>query len=98
VAGAWRGPVQNNGATIATLSLTLNETSGSVRGNGALGNDLGSIVLNASGTYNSPNLSLTLSSVGFESVNLTATVGKADMQGTLNGSGFINDPITLTRQ
>jgi hypothetical protein len=57
-----------------------------------------SLAVTASGTYSEPSLSLNLAATGFETVNLTATVGEETMTGMLNGSGFVNSAITLNRQ
>jgi hypothetical protein len=98
VAGSWTGPIREQGNTVARLDLALNEANGAVTGAGTLGDGAGSIAVMASGTYDGPNLSLTLSSGGLESVDLNAVVSKAEMRGTLSGSGFNNTPIRMTRQ
>lgn len=98
VAGSWSGPIREQGATVARLDLTLDEANGTVTGDGTLGDAGGGIAVTASGTYDGPNLSLTLSSEGLEGVELTAVVGKADLRGTLRGSGFDDTPIRMTRQ
>jgi hypothetical protein len=98
VADSWTGPIREQGVTVARLDLALNEANGTVTGEGTLGDAGGAIAVTASGTYEAPNLSLTLSSEGLESVNLTAVVSKADMRGTLSGSGFDNTPIRMMRQ
>jgi Divergent InlB B-repeat domain len=98
VAGSWTGPIREQGNTVARLDLALNEANGAVTGEGTLGNGAGSIAVTASGTYDGPDLALALRSEGLESVNLTAVVSKADMRGTLSGSGFNNTPIRMTRQ
>lgn len=97
--GSWSGPVHDNSsAAVGTLSLTLSETNGVVTGSGSLNSASNAIAVTASGTYTPPNLSLTMSAPGFSDLNLTATVGKTSMTGTLNGSGFINSSVTLNRQ
>ena len=35
---------------------------------------------------------------GFEPMNLSGTLGEDEIDGTLNGSGFVNLAVTLTRQ
>lgn len=97
--GAWSGQVHDNGgATIATLQMTLTETSGSVSGTGNINSPTLAEAINVIGTYAEPNLSLTLSSACCTDINLSAIVGETSMTGTLNGSGFITSSITLTRQ
>lgn len=98
VSGSWSGPIREQRVTVARLDLTLNEADGTVTGEGTLGNAGGAIPVAATGTYDVPNVSLTLSSEGLESVSLTAVVGKTEMRGTLSGSGFTERPIKLTRQ
>jgi hypothetical protein len=39
-----------------------------------------------------------MSSPGFEPMNLSGTLGDTQIQGVLNGSGFVNIAVTLTRQ
>ena len=97
--GSWTGSIKDNsGSQVGTLTLTLTETNGSVSGNGNLASSSEALAVTASGTYSPPNLSLNLSAPGFETVNLSATVGEQTMTGTLNGSGFVNSGITLNRQ
>lgn len=99
VSGSWSGPVTDNGGLdIGTMVLTLTETNGTVSGNGTIGNNAVTGAVSAAGTYVVPTVSLALSTPGFEDINLRATVSRATMTGTLNGSGFRNTPITLTRQ
>ncbi len=93
--GSWSGSINNNGGTqIGTMTLTLTETGGTVSGTGNLASSDEGIAVSASGTYSQPSLSLNLAATGFETVNLTATVGEGTMTGTLNGSGFVNSAIT----
>jgi hypothetical protein len=96
--GQWSGGIQDNGATIGHMTLTLVETSGAVTGSGNLTAGTLGLALTTSGTYAPPSLSLTVSAPGYNDMNLTATVGETSMTGTLNGSGFVNSGITLTRQ
>jgi hypothetical protein len=97
--GQWVGPVHDNdGSTIGQLTLTLSETNGAVTGSGSLTSPSFSNALTVTGTYVPPSLSLTLSAPGFSDMNLTARVGDTSLTGSLNGSGFINSGITLTRQ
>jgi hypothetical protein len=80
------------------MTLTLTEATGTVSGSGNLSSSSAAVAVTASGTYSPPSLSLNLSAAGFETVNLSATVGEQTMSGTLNGSGFVNSGITLNRQ
>lgn len=94
--GSWSGSF-----TVAepiTLSLTLVETTGNVTGNGTLVSPSASVALSVAGTYVPPALSVSVTAPGFNDLNLSATVGETSMTGTLNGSGFSNQAVTLTRQ
>jgi hypothetical protein len=51
-----------------------------------------------SGVWSSPTVSITVNASGFQPFNLQATVTSTTMDGTVNGSGFSNQPITLARQ
>src|SRR5215216_5928953 len=91
VEGQWTGGIQDGtGMTVATITLTLGETDGAVTGSGNFVTSTGSaaFALTTTGIYLPPNLSLTISALGFENVNLTATVGETSITGSLNGSAF----------
>ncbi len=96
VEGSWSGTVQPSG----TLVLNLTETDGNVTGNGTLTAPGLGLPITASGTYTRSiaSTSMTLSSPGFETMNLNATITEQRMVGFLNGSGFTNAAITLDRQ
>lgn len=76
--------------------MVLTEASGAVTGTASLVG-ASSVALTVTGTYAAPSLGLTMSALGFNSLNLTATVSGKTMTGTLNGSGFSNTAITLTK-
>ncbi len=94
--GAWSGTVNPGG----TLVLNLTETNGNVTGTGTLTAPGFGVNISASGTYvpSTASASLTLTSQGFEPMNLNATVTETRMVGSLNGSGFNNAAISLDRQ
>jgi hypothetical protein len=95
VSGQWSGPMGGG----VTLLLTLSQAGSSVSGSGNMSGPGGAIAMSASGTYVEPNLSLTLSAQGYEDMNFTGkTVTRTSISGTLNGSGFVNQPITFTKQ
>lgn len=97
VEGAWSGPVTFSSGSSGTLSFTVTETAGSVTGSGTLVGST-SAALSVSGSYSEPNVSLTLSSPGFQPINLTGVVSSSSLTGTINGSGFLNSAVTLARQ
>jgi hypothetical protein len=94
VTGSWSGA--GNGFS---LQLTLNQQpDGSVAGSGSITSPTGSIALTvSSGTHAFPNLSLTLGATGLLDTNLTGTVTATMITATLNGSGFTDESITLTK-
>jgi len=97
VEGRWNGPINTNVGS-GSLALTLTETDGTVTGNGTLSVTGDALALTVTGTYAPPNLSLEMTSAGFEAMNLSGEVSEEEIDGTLNGSGFVNIAVTLTRQ
>jgi len=96
VTGSWSGTTGDT-----TLQLTLNESAtGTVTGSGNLSAPGVSLALTVSnGTHVFPNLSLILSASGFQDINLAGTVTSAtSIAATMNGSGYANDAINLTKQ
>jgi hypothetical protein len=96
VSGTWSGSTAG-----ITLPLTLGQgTDGTVTGSGNLSVPSFAIALTVSqGTHVYPNLTLVLTSTGYEDINLTGTVNEAGDQiiAKLNGSGFADDTIVLVR-
>ncbi len=97
VTGQWNGPVNTSGGS-GSLALTLNESDGSVTGTGTLSTAGDAIALTITGNYAPPNVSLQMNAAGFEPMNLSGTVTEDEIDGTLNGSGFVNIAVTLARQ
>lgn len=94
VTGRYAG--SNQGITV---DLTLTETSGNVTGSGTLSDAQNTFNVNASGSFDAPNINLTLSSAQLqENITLTGTVADngSSINATLNGSGLNNFSITLT--
>jgi hypothetical protein len=94
VAGTWVGAT----AAGQILSISLVENSGVVSGSGSLTGAGGPFAQTISGVFVAPTLTLTLSSGLHPPFNLQATLAGSTMTGALNGSGFANDAITLTKQ
>lgn len=92
VTGNWSGTVGS-----ASLTLQLTQTDAAVSGTGAFSGPGGSAAMTATGSYIKPTVSMTLSSPGFEPINITGTLNGDALNGTANGSGFINSAVTLTR-
>lgn len=97
VTGQWNGPINTSGAA-GTLALTLNESDGTVTGTGTLSTAGDALALTVTGNYAPPNVSLQLNASGFEPLNLSGSVTEDEIDGTLNGSGFVNVAVTLARQ
>ena len=99
--GRWSG--QATLGTFSTFTLTITEADGQVTASGNITQGSASAALTGVGTWAEPSLSLTLSSPGYEPIDFTATydetsAGEAQLRGRLNGSGFGNTPLTLTRE
>jgi hypothetical protein len=95
--GTWSGTFQADSQDV-TLTMNLTESSGAVTGDGTLVTTAGSFPLTISGTYDSPRLSLAITTPGFDLVSLVAIVAEASMTGTIGGGGFKNDSFTLDKQ
>ena len=90
--GVWSGTITDAGPA----TMTLAEDDGNISGTGTLA---GSLAIVVSGTHTGGNVALILAAPGFTPANFAGTVG-ADgltMSGTLNGSGFVNNGMTVTR-
>lgn len=95
--GEWRGKVNN-----ATLYLRLTENAAGtfVVGNGNLSVVPTFLDLRvASSTYTHPDLSMLLSSPGYEPLNFSGQrVSDNVIKGRVNGSGYSNESVTLNRE
>lgn len=99
VEGSWSGTFKaDSGTQDVSLSLKLTETDGVVAGTGTLVSTAGTFPLTATGTYDSPRLSLLLTTPGFDPVSLVALVDETEMTGTIGGGGFKNEAFTLARE
>ena len=91
--GSWSGSI---GST--NFSMTVTERDRTVTGSATISGSGGSIALTVTGTHAHPAVALTMSATGFESFNFTGNFETDDLiTGSLNGSGFVNDQITLLR-
>lgn len=93
--GSWTGSTDG-----ITFDLTLNEAEdGSVTGGGNISSDTESASLDVTGTHVNPDVTLQMTSTGFEDVNFSGELATDDrMVGELSGSGFSDDAITFDRQ
>jgi len=93
VEGAWTGAIGSE-----TLSFTVQETSGTVSGSGSLNSTSQAIAVTVSGTFARPAVNLTLTADGFNPIAIQANVGETTLNGSANGSGYVNAVVSLTRQ
>lgn len=93
MAGSWSG----SGGGI-TMSLTLSQNGTAVSGNGSMSGSGGAAALTVTGSFASPNFSLTVSAQGYENFNYAGTLSGNSATGVLNGSGFNQAGMTLTRK
>jgi hypothetical protein len=77
----------------ASLVQSGTDVSGDVTMSGAL-----ALTLTAQGTFTEPTLTMTMSEPQFEPATYTGTLSGNTMTGFINGSGFSNFPMNLTRQ
>ena len=93
VDGTWTG---QTGGQLLTLSLV--QSGSGVTGSGTMTNTpTGTRALTVSGSFSNPTFTATLSSGSAEPINISANVTGKTMTGSLNGSGFTGDAITLSR-
>jgi hypothetical protein len=97
--GTWSGTFPaSGGSQNVSLTMALTETDGAVTGTGTLVTSAGSFPLTITGTFDSPRLSLAITTPGFDLVSVVAIVGEQSMTGTIGGGGFSNEAFTLDRQ
>lgn len=93
IEGTWTGSIEGG-----TFTLTLAQQGSDITGSGNISATGGSASLNITGTRSGANISLVMTSSGFEDLNYSGTIQNATtINGTLNGSGFQNEPLTLTK-
>jgi hypothetical protein len=98
VDGTWGGTFQADSQDVTlTLNLTSDST-GAVDGDGTLVTSAGNFDLTAAGDFDTPRLSLQITTPGHDPVSLVALVGDSTMTGTIGGEGFNNESFTLDRQ
>ena len=96
VDGQWNG-LQNG----YSLSLNLTQTaSGDVSGTALIAGVSGFTDATTTGTFNYPTLFLTITATNFDPVIYTGTMSQtsAKIEGKLNGSGFTNLVLNVSKQ
>src|SRR3990167_1645225 len=92
--GTWKGSAGG-----VTFNYTLSQKGTDITGSGQ-GSDCDvSIAETVKGTNVYPNVSLTMSAAGYTDSNFSGRFADTNtLPGKLNGSGFVDSPLTLTRQ
>jgi hypothetical protein len=99
LSGQWFGSASTDTGVPFSITLTLHQAADVVTGSGNLTAIGFAEVLTARGTSAYPNVSLILTTVGYQPMNFTGRFANAaQVTGTLNGSGFVNAPIIFDRQ
>jgi hypothetical protein len=96
VDGSWAG----TGGTIQLSLGLIQDDTGAVNGNVAMAGQLGVVNGTATGTFVYPNLQLSIDIPGLESAIYSGVMSttEARINGTLNGSGFVNQEIDLKKK
>lgn len=98
VTGTWKGTLVS-GTDQAVVSLTLAQAEQQVSGSGTVAVGGQTIPVTSTGSFVNPSVTLTVSSDGFEPFTYTATLSDAThMSGSLNGSGFTGETLSLAKQ
>jgi hypothetical protein len=90
--GSWTGTAQD-----VALSVTLTQSGTQVTGTGQLVSGE-TFPVTVTGTFAAPGFALTLTPDQFVPVTYTGSISHDTLTGHLNGSGFDNQSLTLTRQ
>jgi hypothetical protein len=97
--GTFSGSSPCCGGGTMTLTMSLTQTGTTVSGSGTWTTPNTTQAMTIAGTMNFPNLSLTLTTPGFNPMVITGTLNQAGNQisGAINGSGFNNAAITFSK-
>jgi hypothetical protein len=93
IAGSWSG----SGSGIS-VNMALTQAGQSVSGNGSMSGETGALAVTVSGSFNNPNFSLTIRAEGYQEMNFAGTLSGNSATGVLNGSGFNQVGMTMTRK
>jgi len=99
--GVWLGDMVTSFGGARNITLTLQETDSNIVGSGAIaspGNDP-YYTCTVAGDRTGDSLSLTLTSDDFAPISFAGTfVSATTIDGLLNGSGWVNTAVQLTRE
>lgn len=95
IIGSWTGSTAG-----VNVTMTLSGAGSTVSGSGSVSGPGGNLAMQVSGTRAFNDLTLTITfEEDFEPATFTGTVqSSTTISGTLDGSGFDNDALTLTKQ
>jgi hypothetical protein len=92
LSGTWTGNLSG-----ASLTMTLVEAGGIVNGNGTFVSGATSLSLTVTGTFAAPTVALSAAAQGYAPMNITGALNGTTITGTVNGSGYVNTAVTLTK-
>ena len=97
--GTWAGTTAAGG-TAFTVTMTTTESNGQISGSGVFTvGSTGGVAFTVTGTHSDPQVSITIVSTGVQDANFSGRfTSERSVDGTLNGSGFVNVPLTLQKQ
>jgi hypothetical protein len=97
--GTWAGSTAAGG-TAFNVSMTTTESNGQISGSGLFTvGSAGGVAFTVTGSHSHPQVSITIRSTGTQDANYSGRfTGDRVVDGTLNGSGFANVPLTLQKQ
>ncbi len=96
ISGTWSGSITS--PSTMTVTVTITETNGSIHGSGNLAGASTSLACTVTGSRAGANVSMTIAVTGFYDMNYTGEITtETRMVGSLTGSGFENQSLTLTK-
>jgi len=95
MAGHWAGSFR--AGEPYTLDFTLTQTDSILEGSGTIADTSRNISLKVYGSYSAPNVTLALAIYGFATATVTGTCDSSEqvVTGTIAGSGFTGEAVTL---
>jgi len=98
MAGHWTGTF-SAGAPVS-LDFTITQTDSILEGSGTIAGSGRTTQVKVYGSYSEPNVTLALAIYGFATATVTGTCdsGEQVITGTIAGSGFTGEAVTLYKQ
>lgn len=92
--GTWSGS-----SSTVSVSFVINEAGGTLTGTGNFEGPAGTLATQASGMRTGAHVTMTFTPQGFAPIYYNGTIASATaITGRLNGSGFMNMAVNLTKQ